>query len=219
MTAMRSPIASPALDVARLYRARQGVVDLVEVPELLFVSVEGQGPPAGPAFAEALGALYPVAYGVRFALRTVGIDEKVSPLEALWWTPDPAGDFSRALMAGGFDEADMERWRWRALIRLPAGTPGELVADVEEALLARHPELDESLARVRFGPWHEGRCAQTLHVGPYADELATVELLHGALADAGYRPGGLHHEIYLGDPRRSAPERLRTILRQPVVPA
>lgn len=216
---MRREATGPILDVAHLYRARRGVVDVVEVPELLFVSVEGSGPPAGPAFAEALGSLYPVAYGVRFALRAAGIDEKVSPLEALWWTEDPAGDFGRALATGGYGEADKERWRWRALIRLPSATSGDLVAHVEDAVRAHRPELGGPLSRVRFGPWREGRSAQTLHVGPYAEELATVELLHRALADAGYRPAGRHHEIYLGDPRRSAPERLRTILRQPVAPA
>ena len=206
-------------DVSKLYRAKRGVVDIVEVPELVFASVDGEGAPGGPAFGEALGALYPIAYGIHFALKARGADERVSPLEALWWTDDPAGDFAQARRRGGYGERDMERWKWRALIRLPAGTDEAMFRQVEDGLRHKHPERSEAFARVRFAPWREGTCAQTLHVGPYAEELPTVEMLHGALAGAGFRPSGRHHEIYLGDPRRCAPERLRTILRQPVSPA
>ena len=206
-------------DTSKLYRAKRGVIDIVEVPELVFASVDGEGPPGGPAFGEALGALYPTAYGIHFALKARGVDERVSPLEALWWTDDPAGDFADARSKGGYGERDMERWRWRALIRLPAGTDEALFRQVEHGIGQKHPELAEALTRVRFGPWREGTCAQTLHVGPYAEELSTVELLHDALEGAGFRATGRHHEIYLGDPRRCAPERLRTILRQPVTPA
>lgn len=217
MSVVRRTTIGPVGDVSSLYRARRGVVDIVEVPELLFASVDGEGPPEGPSFGEAIGALYPIAYGVHFAVKARGTTEtvKVAPLEALWWTDDAAGDFTRALAGGGYGEADRYRWRWRALIRLPA-VDDELVAQVRRGTLERHPELSEAVGRVRIAAWREGTCAQTLHVGPYAEELTTVELLHRALEGAGFRPVGRHHEIYLGDPRRCAPERLRTILRQPV---
>lgn len=208
-----------AADPAAFYRAKAGTVDVVDVPTFDFLRVDGSGPPDGPAFAEALAGLYPVAYGVRIALRELGVDEKVSPLEALWWTADPAGDFRRALASGGFEHGDMAGWSWRALIRVARACDRALVDAVKEVARHRHPASGPALAKVRFGHWHEGLCVQTLHVGLYADELPTVERLHAYAAEHGYRPSGRHHEIYLGDPRRCAPDRLRTILRQPVVPA
>ncbi|HET6809435.1 MAG TPA: GyrI-like domain-containing protein [Acidimicrobiales bacterium] len=205
-----------AADVAPLYRARAGRVDLVEVPELAFAGVDGSGAPGGPAFARALGALYPVAYGIRFSLRKRGVDERVSPLEALWWTPHSADDFAAAVSGGGYSEEEKAAWSWRALIRLPAATDDTLIAEVKAQAAARRPEGAEALEEVRFFPWREGLSVQTLHVGPYSAELPTVQLLHDFIAGHGLAATGHHHEIYLGDPRRCAPERLRTILRQPV---
>ena len=198
------------------YRARAGKIDVVDVPTLSFLSVDGAGPPGGADFARALAGLYPMAYGVRFALRDKGVDEKVSPLEALWWTADPAGDFWRALARGGFSDVDMAGWSWKALIHVPDACDAEMVNAVRDGARRRHPESLDTLAGVSFGRWREGLCVQTLHVGPYASELPTVEWLHASLAEHGYQATGRHHEIYLGDPRRCAPERLRTILRQPV---
>jgi hypothetical protein len=201
-----------------LYQAKRGQVTVLDVPEMLFATVDGQGPPAGTAFQQAVPALYGIAYGVRFALRGQGTGEKVSPLEALWWTQDPAASFAAALAAGGFTAEDMGGWCWRALIRLPSAARTAAEEARREAG-RRHPEHAAALAQVRIEPWREGLSAQTLHVGPYADELPTVRMLHEYIATTGYRVTGRHHEIYLGDPRRSAPERLRTILRQPVEPA
>ena len=201
---------------ADLLRARRGRVDLVDVPAYLFASVEGSGAPGGDEFRSALGSLYTIAYGIHFAIADRAAREKVSPLEALWWTADPAGDFRRAVDAGGFTPADQAGWSWRALIRLPDGTSGEAFERVHQAGAERHPELAGGLATVEFGPWTEGLCVQTLHVGPYSEELPTVQLMHDFIDTHGYRPTGRHHEIYLGDPRRSAPDRLKTILRQPV---
>lgn len=205
-----------AADVAALYRARAGRVDLVEVPELPFAAVDGSGAPGGPGFARAVGALYPVAYGIRFALRRRGVDERVSPLEALWWTAQSAADFTAALSRGGYREEEMAAWSWRALIRLPAAADEALVAEVKARAAARRPEGAGALEDVRFLLWREGPSVQTLHVGPYGAELPTVQLMHDFIVGHGLTPTGQHHEIYLGDPRRCAPERLRTILRQPV---
>lgn len=208
--------ATSTAEVTSLYGARKGRVDLIEVPELVFAGVDGSGPPAGPAFARAIGALYPVAYGIRFALRKRGVDERVSPLEALWWTAHSASDFTAALERGGYDEEEMAAWSWRALIRLPAATDDALIAEVKVQAAGRHPDGAAALDEVRFFPWAEGLSVQTLHVGPYRAELATVQLMHDFIVTNGMVPTGQHHEIYLGDPRRCAPERLRTILRQPV---
>jgi hypothetical protein len=187
------------------------------VPELLFASVDGAGAPAGDGFQQALHVLYAVSYGVHFALKKHGVESHVHPLEACWTTADPAGSFAAALARGGFAGGDMDAWTWTAMIRQPDGTPDELVAEVVEAAGRRGdvPGLD----RLQVGLWREGLCAQLLHVGPYADELPSVQRLHEFIVVSGLRPVGRHHEIYLGDPRRAAPEKLRTILRQPVEPA
>ena len=205
-----------AAEVAPLYRARRGRVDLVEVPELRFAGVDGEGAPSGPAFPRAIGALYPIAYGVRFALRKQGTDERVSPLEALWWTAQSAADFTAALARGGYGEEEKASWSWRALIRLPSQADDALIAEVKSEAAHRHPEGADAIDEVRFFPWREGLSVQTLHVGPYSAELPTIRLLHEFIGSHELTPAGQHHEIYLGDPRRSAPERLRTIVRQPV---
>ncbi|HET7490220.1 MAG TPA: GyrI-like domain-containing protein [Acidimicrobiales bacterium] len=207
-----------APELTALYTARRNVVTLVEVPELLFCSVDGRGAPGDRAFAEAIKGVYTVGYGVRFLRRDAGHDDKVSPLEALWTSPDPAGDYAAAAAAGGFTATDMSRWSWRVLLRLPDEAEG-LVDRVKAEAVRRHPEVEPVVAAVGVQRWREGLAVQTLHVGPYGEELPTVALLHDFAAAHGYVATGRHHEIYLGDPRRAAPERLRTILRQPVRPA
>lgn len=206
-------------DVRTLFKAARGKVAVLDVPELLFAAVDGHGAPGDEAFSQAIGALYATAYGVRFALKDKGIDEKVSALEALWWTADPAADFAAAVARGGFSDAAKTDWSWRALIRLPWAADRDVIAAVKAAAIKRHPESAAGLDTVTVAAWREGLSVQTLHVGPYADELPTVQLIHDFIAEHGYRAVGHHHEIYLGDPRRSAPDKLRTILRQPVEPA
>ena len=194
------------IDLGALYRARAGRVDFVDVPELGYVVVDGSGAPDGPEFAAALQALFPVSYGAHFAHRKrTGDAPKVMPLEALWWVD---GDPAQWL------HADRSDWHWRALIAQPDPIDAADVVTATAQARAKHP--GPALDRVRFVRWEEGRAAQVLHVGPYSAEGATIELLHDAIAAAGLVPRGHHHEIYLGDPRRCAPERLRTILRQPV---
>jgi len=205
-----------AADVAALFKASRGKVVLLDVPELLFASVDGRGAPGDESFAQAVGGLYTIAYGVRFALRDKGVDEKVSALEALWWTADPAADFAAALAAGGFSDQAKDGWSWRAMIRLPWAASDDVLTAARAQAVRRHPEVEPALAAVHVGPWREGLCVQTMHVGPYAAELPTVVLMHDFIAQHGLRAVGHHHEVYLGDPRRTAPDRLRTILRQPV---
>ncbi|MGN6743209.1 MAG: GyrI-like domain-containing protein [Amnibacterium sp.] len=211
-------LTAPLLD--SLYTARAGVVDLVDVPELAFLSVSGQGAPEGPAFADAVQALYSVSYTAHFLLEQQrGTAPRMRPLEALWWTEDPEQQrFVTAMATGAPSSAprDPGAWRWQAMILQPREVDGRILAQALHPARARRVR---SLDAVRPLRWTEGRCAQTLHVGPYAEEGPTIARLHAAIAEAGLRPRGRHHEIYLGDPRRSAPERLRTLLRQPVEPA
>jgi hypothetical protein len=204
--------------VQRLYKARKEV-EFVDVPDLAFLAVSGHGAPDGPAFADAVQALFTVSYGAHFLLKKErGEAPKVMPLEALWWMDDPEQwDMLTAVARGKATMADTNRdlWRWRALMMQPAPIDETLVQRAVEQ--GRKKEL-RALDQLRFERWEEGRCAQVLHVGPYAEEAPTIVRLHQAIAAAGCRPRGHHHEIYIGDPRRSAPEKLRTILRHPVEP-
>ncbi|HEU4512253.1 MAG TPA: GyrI-like domain-containing protein [Nocardioidaceae bacterium] len=203
-----------------LYKGRKGRVDLVDVPELGYLMVSGRGGPEGDEFAEAVQALYAVSYAAHFlAKKEHSVATKVRPLEALWWVDDPgqqaivtAVAAGRTTMAG----SDRRLWRWQAMMVQPDPIDEDTIrAAVERTRRRRVPAVD----RLRFERWAEGRCAQVLHVGPYAAEASSIALLHEGICAAGCRPRGRHHEIYLGDPRRSAPEKLRTLLRQPVAPA
>lgn len=194
-----------SVDVSSLYRASADRVELVRVPELRFVAVVGAGAPESTAFADAVHALYAVSYAVHAALKQRdGWAPRVMPLEAQWWVDD----------ASMWRSADRSTWRWRAMILQPEPVGGEIVGEAIAA--TRKRRASPAADRVREVVWEEGPSAQILHVGPYADEPATVVRLHQELAAQGYHPRGRHHEIYLGDPRRAAPDRLRTILRQPV---
>ncbi|MDQ0662766.1 hypothetical protein QFZ35_001264 [Arthrobacter ulcerisalmonis] len=204
-------------DIAFLYKTRKGSVDFVDVPPLLFALVQGQGDPDGPAFAEALQALFTVSYAAHFRLKKQsGEVTKVMPLEALWWFEDPNHEESVEAVTAGFTGLSgiaRESWRWQAMMVQPE--------PIDQALLARaledsRPKGLPGLELVRFERWEEGRCAQALHIGPYADEGTTIARLDAAITAAGLKVRGRHHEIYLGDPRRSAPDKLRTLIRHPV---
>ncbi len=183
---------------------------LVDVPEVTLIAVDGKGgPETGPAqdagFQEGLGAIFSVAYGLHFALKKDGIERSLMPLEALWWSDGGRLDLTPGAMTD---------WSWRAFMIVPDEvTPEQFDAMCVEA--TRKKDLP-GLARLRLQRWTEGRCAQVMHVGPYSEEKPTIESLHAFIEANGLRLRGYHHEIYLGDPRRSAPEKLKTIIRQPV---
>ncbi|HEV7172606.1 GyrI-like domain-containing protein [Pedococcus sp.] len=211
----RMTIGASAVDT--LYRPRRDRVEFIDVPELAFLVVPGSGAPEAPAFGDAIRALYAVSYGAHFLLKKrVGEAPRVMPLEALWWVGD---DEQQALVAAAMEGdgtmagTDRDRWHWQAMIRQAAPIDADVVAEsIAQARTKGVPALD----RMAFPTWEEGPCAQLMHVGPYAAEAPSLRRLHSAIHDAGMRARGRHHEVYLGDPRRSAPERLRTILRQPV---
>ena len=204
-----------ATDVRRTldcYRARAGEFRLVDVPPLQYLMVDGHGDPnTAPEYAEALAALYPVAYGLKFASRReLDRDYVVPPLEALWWAED---------MAAFTTARQKSQWDWTAMIMTPDWITAPLVA-AAVSRAAGKADASPALARLRLETLAEGRCVQTLHVGPYDAEAAVLAELHDRVVPAlGLRLRGRHHEIYLSDPRRTAPARLRTILRQPVADA
>jgi hypothetical protein len=199
-------------------------VRFIDVAEAGFLAVDGAGDPNAspgeiPAFQEALEALYAVSYGLRFGLKPEGIEFTVGPLEALWWTVDPDGREVDLAPGAPFDDAAKAGWHWRAMMWQPDAVTLDVVRrfrDEAARKAAKKGRAMPGLDRLRFERWCEGRCAQILHVGPYAAEGPTIARLHDEIEKAGLEPRGHHHEIYLGDPRRSAPERLRTVLRQPV---
>jgi hypothetical protein len=193
-------------EFAALYRVARAP-SLVQVPSLPFLMLDGKGDPNGSEFQDAVGALYAVAYTLKFDLKKAGrLDWTIGPLEGLWWgTPiglAPTTPDERA------------RLRWTGMIVQPDEVTAE---DVERArtLAASKKDLP-ALPRLRFEIFDEGLSAQVLHVGPYSEEPMTVRRLHAFIREEGHRPRGRHHEIYLGDPRRTDPRKLRTILRQPV---
>lgn len=181
---------------------------LLDVPELLFLQVDGHGDPnTAPVYGESVQALYGIAYALRFALRQgpEGVDAPVMPLEGLWWSEDMAT----------FTAGDTSAWDWTLMIRVPDLVDAELLEAARAATARKRPT--PALDRVRLRRWTEGLAAQVLHVGPYSAEGPTIAALHQFIADQGLVLTGVHHEVYLGDPRRAAPERLRTIIRQPAV--
>lgn len=192
-------------DVAT-YSAPRGRFELVEVAPAQFLALDGHGDPnTAPAYADALATLYPVAYRLKFASKAAGRDYGVMPLEALWWSDDLA-TFTSA--------RDKSRWSWRVLNLVPPWLGADDVARACEEV--ERGGTAPALPLLRLETFEEGLVVQTLHVGPYDDEGPVLAAMHRHAGDEGYVLSGRHHEIYLSDPRRAAPERLRTILRQPV---
>ena len=188
------------------YTARVGKPTLVAVPARPFLMIDGQGTPGvAPEYAAAVEALYPLAYGMRAEIKKLtGDGYTVLPLEGLWWADDMS-----AFRADRKDE-----WKWTMMIGLPELATDEMAAEV----LPRVTEAKKLAAgsKVRYEIFDEGETAQVMHLGPYSEEEPTIDLLHAFIESEGLQLRGLHHEIYLGDPRKAEPAKLKTIIRQPV---
>jgi hypothetical protein len=202
------------LTVADEFAGKPGIVRFLRLPVRRCVMIDGEGPPGEAAFAPRMPGLYATAWTLRFALKRRGVVTKVGPLEGLWWTVDGVTDLD-AILGGGPDERGT--WRWTLFIGLPdEATDVELDAALAVGRSKLEPQHGASL---RVEALDEGDVAQLLHLGPYAAEWPSIERLHAAVAEAGLALRGQHHEIYLGDPRRGDPAKVRTILRHPVEPA
>jgi hypothetical protein len=190
------------------YQAQRGNFRIVEMPDMQYLMIDGQGDPnTSLAFTEAVESLYPVAYKLKFASKLdLGRDYVVPPLEALWWADD---------MASFTATRDKARWQWTVMLMVPQWIDQPMFAAAVEKVGA-----GSSPARVddvRLEALAEGRCVQTLHVGSFDDEAGVLAQMHDVfIPGRGLRMVGKHHEIYLSDFRRVAPEKQRTILRQPV---
>ena len=180
---------------------------IVDVPELAFLMIDGRGDPnTAPEYRAAIEALYSVAYTIKFAIKRgpAALDYVVMPLEGLWWTPD----MSR------FSVEDKSAWSWTAMMAQPDHVTEAIVGEAV-AQAARKKPLPEA-PKLRLERFAEGLAAQVMYLGPYAAEGPTIERLHAFIAEQGYERAGKHHEIYLGDPRRTEPAKLKTVIRQPM---
>jgi hypothetical protein len=180
--------------------------ELVDIDEVQFLMVDGEGDPnTAPGYAAALGALYATAYKVKFLEKAAGRDFVVPPLEGLWWAAD----------MDAYLDGDRDAWEWTMMIALPDTVAPSVVEGAVAGILGGE-DPPPAAGDLRLERYAEGRSAQILHLGPYAGEEPTIRRLHDFIDSEGLRRRSRHHEIYLNDPRRTVPERLRTIIRQPV---
>ncbi|WP_209347083.1 GyrI-like domain-containing protein [Pontixanthobacter sp. CEM42] len=181
----------------------------VTLSKFNFLMVDGQGAPGtSQAYLDALGILYPAAYGIKFYSKLqLKRDYVVPPLEGLWWSDN----------LDAFTENRRDEWRWTMMIMLPDWISADHYGEAMDTVQRKKSDLD--FTDLRMDSLEEGRSLQKLHIGSYADEAPVLKHLHDELMPSqGLTFNGHHHEIYLGDPRKVAPEKLRTILRQPVKP-
>ena len=193
-----------------LYNPSASEVSKVHVPDMPVLMIEGQGDPAGPEFAQAVEALYGTAFTIKFWPKKheapKGYTEYIVPaLEALWWT-DGDGRL--------FDKVPRSQWRWTAMIPQPAFVTAQLVSAAKRVLATKKP--NPRLSDLKFEIFKEGDAVQIMHIGPYSEEMPNLQKLEAYMQAHGLVSNGKHHEIYLGDPRRTTPEKLHTILRHPV---
>ena len=174
-----------------------------------FLKIDGQAIPTPPRSTSPRSThLYGLSYAIKFLIKKRNeVNYSVFPLEGLWWA-----EVYNVFLAG-----DKDKWSWTMMIAQPEWVDKNVFAEALEETRRKKPS--DALERVRFEEYAEGRSAQVMHIGPYSEERPTIERLHRFIEEQGLALGGLHHEIYLGDPRRTAPEKLKTILRQPVRPA
>lgn len=194
-------------ELKELYFPSVKEVTVVDVPPMNFLMIDGRGDPnTAQEYKDAIEALYAISYTLKFMIkkRTPQQDYTVMPLESLWWTDDMTQ----------LSLEDKGSWRWTAMIMQPEFVTEDLVAQAREEVAGKK-DLP-ALSKLRFERFHAGLAAQIMHIGSYSAEGPTIERLHSFIKGQGYELRGKHHEIYLSDPRRVAPERLKTVIRQPI---
>lgn len=203
------------LDLTKKYRTyytAKAKPELVDIGDASFISITGVGDPSAPAFTARIQALYPVAYGLKFQYKEQDKDFVVSKLEGLWWFDH--NRYAGLSMADAPQVITRSEWAYRLLIRVPSYVTAATVSAISEQVAAKK---GVPLAReVVFFQLQEGKCVQLLHVGPFDREPESLALLAQFMQERNLQHNGLHHEIYLSDFRKTAPEKLRTILREPV---
>lgn len=200
-------------DFKELYLPPQKPV-IINVPKMNFLMVSGTGgnPSKNKEFQDALQALYTVAFTVKFTLKfaKVGPEYTVPPLEALWYTTD----------GKPFDMKNQKNWAWTTMITQPTHITKKHIVNsfktIRERAAKKKQKVSPKLKEIKLKPFTEGKCVQIMHIGPYSKEGENIKLIHEFAKSQGYKLYGKHHEIYLGDPRRTKPAKLRTVLRQPI---
>jgi hypothetical protein len=194
-------------ELKHLYRPSAKEFVVVDVPPMNFLMIDGHGDPnTVQEYTDAVEALYAVAYKLKFmSKKEKGFDYVVPPLEGLWWAEDMETFTTRR---------DKSAWDWTMMIMQPEGITQEMFEEAVKQVVKK--KNLPALSRLRLQTYHEGQAVQIMHLGSYDDEGPTMARLHTFIDENGYQPAGKHHEIYLGDPRKVAPEKLKTVLRQPI---
>lgn len=186
---------------------------LVQIETAQFISICGKGDPSGKPFADTIEALYSTAYTLKFAYKAKDKDYVVSKLEGLWWFDE------KKYTAKSIDSASTDiprsEWEYRLLIRLPEYVTGQALEKAKEAVIAK--KNIQLVTQIEFYTMAEGECVQMLHVGPFSTEPESLKLIGEFMEVNKLGRNGLHHEIYLSDFRKTAPEKLKTILREPII--
>lgn len=196
-------------ELKQLYNPPTATISVVDVSAMNFIMIDGTGDPnKSQEYQDAVELLYSISYTIKFMVKKEkSIDYGVMPLEGLWWTDDITQ----------FTTNNKDIWKWTSMIMQPKYVSEELFIRAVEQVEKK--KRLPSLSRARFQAFHEGLSVQTMYIGPFADEGPTIEKLHDYIRDNGYVFDGSvrkHHEIYLSDFRKTAPEKLKTIIRQPV---
>ncbi|HNE28071.1 MAG: GyrI-like domain-containing protein [Saprospiraceae bacterium] len=195
--------------LAPLYNQPAGRISIVEAPAAQFLMIDGEGNPnTAQTFAKAVEALFGLSYNLKFMVKKgpAAADYSVMPLEGLWWTDDMLR----------FSMDDKDSWKWTLMIRQPDFITADMVREARAQLDKKKGAELPALGLIRFESMAEGTCAQILHIGPYSAEPPTIQKLHAFIRENGYELHGKHREIYLSDARRAAPEKMKTIIRQPI---
>lgn len=194
-------------ELTELYKPKTGVVVEVDVPEMNFLMADGEGDPNNSkSFSEVTEALYAVSYALKFMVKKgdLQIDYGVMPLEGLWWSDDMAT----------FSVDDKSDWKWTLMIMQPELIDSEMAAAaIDQVRTKKNPV---ALSLLRFESFKEGPAAQTMHIGPFSEEGPVIAEIHAHIEERGKKRRGRHHEIYLSDIRRAAPEKWKTVIRQPM---
>jgi len=194
-------------ELKHLYKASKKKVEIVNVPEMNFLMLDGEGDPnTSQAYKDAVEALYALSYALKFMIKKgeIAVDYGVMPLEGLWWADDMSS----------FSVDNKDNWKWTALMMQPELVTKELFNEAFKQVKAK--KNLPSLPLVKFESFKEGKSAQIMHIGPFSEEGPTIEKLHCFIEENGKQRIGKHHEIYLSDIRRAAPEKWKTIIRQPI---
>jgi hypothetical protein len=193
-------------DLKYLYLPSAAEVELVRVPKFNYLMIDGEGDPnTSQSFQEAVKALYTLAYTLKFMIKKEkSVDYPVMALDGLWWMDDMSQ----------FTAENKAAWKWTLMILQPSVVTKSIFTKAQRQAIEK--KGFPALAKVRLEPYTEGLSVQIMYVGPYSDEGPTIQKLHAVARERGCELRGKHHEIYLGDPRKSKPEKLRTVIRQPI---